>query len=91
MVEFLVILGNHLGKRKIWKSINSICNNPNRFQTEEEIYEECRRHLNQKFGKNGYAVNKIYFDDKDYLDYLEKMDEITTNKEEFDKVLDKIK
>ena len=59
--------------------------------TEEEIYEECRRYLNKKFGKNGYAVNKIYFEDKDYLDYLEKMDEITTNKEEFDKVLDKIK
>ena len=45
----------------------------------------------KKFEKNGYAVKKIYFEDKDYMDYLEKMDEITTNKEEFDKVLDKIK
>lgn len=59
--------------------------------TEEEIYEECRRHLNKKFGRNGYAVNKIYFEDKEYIDYLEKMDEITTDKEKFDKELDRIK
>jgi len=59
--------------------------------TEEEVYEECMEFLNKKFGRNGYAVKKIYFDDNDYIYYLEKMDEITTDRKKFYKAMDKIK
>ena len=59
--------------------------------SEKEVYEECMEFLNKKFGRNGYAVKKIYFEDKDYIDYLEKMDDITTNKEKFFNEMDKVK
>ena len=53
--------------------------------TNEEVFEECRNFLNKKYGKNGYAVEKFYFKDKEYEQYLKDMDYITTHKELFDK------
>lgn len=59
--------------------------------TEEEIYTECMRHLNKKFGKNGYATKKIYFEDKEYEEYLKIMAELTENRKKFFEEMDKNK
>ena len=32
----------------------------------EEIIEESRQHIIKKFGKDGYAKEKMYFEDDDY-------------------------
>ena len=37
---------------------------------ESEIIEECRKFLLKKFGINGYARNKMYFEDKKYRHLL---------------------
>lgn len=59
--------------------------------TEEEIYEECYEHLKNKFGKEGYATKKMYFEDKEYTKYLKNMDKLTTNKKKFFEEMDKNK
>ena len=38
---------------------------------ESEIIEECRKFLLKKFGINGYARSKMFFDDKEYKKYLD--------------------
>lgn len=58
--------------------------------TNDEVFEQCRLFLNKKYGKNGYAVEKFYFEDKDYDKYLIDMDYITTHKEEFYKRIKKV-
>ena len=58
--------------------------------TEEEVIEQCRNFLNKKYGKNGYAVKKVYFEDKAYDKYLKDMDYITTHKKEFDKKIKEV-
>ena len=49
----------------------------------DEIIEESRLHLLDKFGKNGYATTKMYFEDEDYKKFLEDITELASNKEEF--------
>ncbi len=49
----------------------------------DEIIEESRLHLLDKFGKNGYATTKMYFEDEDYKKFLEDITELVSNKEEF--------
>ena len=49
----------------------------------DEIIEESRSHLLDKFGKNGYATTKMYFEDEDYKKFLEDITELASNKEEF--------
>ncbi len=49
----------------------------------EEIIEESRHHLLEKFGKNGYATEKMYFVDEDYILFLDNITELTSNKEIF--------
>jgi len=51
--------------------------------TEEEIIEECRIFLLKKFGINGYARNKMYFDDVEYEKYLDDMTTLALDKERF--------
>ena len=58
---------------------------------EEEIIEESYKHLKNKYGKNGYAKEKMYFEDKDYNKYLKEMDEITSDIKIFKKEMEKIK
>ena len=48
-----------------------------------EIIEESRLHITNKFGKKGYAKEKIYFEDKDYTNYLEELSNLIINKEKF--------
>ncbi len=51
--------------------------------TKEEILEESRVFLIKKFGLNGYARDKMFFDDKLYTKYLDDITELTSNKQEF--------
>ena len=51
----------------------------------EKIIEESREHIIDKFGKKGYATEKMYFEDLDYKKFLEDISKLAENKEEFKK------
>ena len=55
--------------------------NPN--DTLDKIIEESRQHIIDKFGKKGYATEKMYFEDLDYKKFLEDISVLAENKEEF--------
>ena len=61
----------------------SIKHNPN--YTIEQIIEESRQHIINKFGKKGYATEKMYFEDLDYKRFLQEISFLSENKEEFRK------
>lgn len=50
-----------------------------------EIIEESRKHIINKFGRNGYAITKMYFEDLEYKKFLEEILVLTENKLEFRK------
>lgn len=50
---------------------------------EEEVIEECRRFLLKKFGLDGYARGKMYFNDKEYKKYLDDITELASNSQKF--------
>lgn len=56
----------------------------------EQIIEESRLHLKNKFGKEGYATEKMYFEDNDYKLFLEEIAELVDNEEEFIKRYKKV-
>jgi len=49
----------------------------------EQIMEESRQHLIEKFGKKGYATEKMYFDDPEYKQFLEEIALLAEDKERF--------
>ena len=49
----------------------------------DEIIEESREHLINKYGKKGYAAEKMYFEDLDYKKFLEDIVLLTQDKEKF--------
>jgi len=51
--------------------------------TLDEIIEESRQHIIDKFGKVGYAPDAMYFEDLDYKKFLEDIPALVENKEEF--------
>ncbi len=51
----------------------------------EDIIERSRIHLIDKFGKDGYATNKMYFEDIDYQKFLHDISLLANNKDEFRK------
>ena len=55
--------------------------NPN--DSLDDIIEESRKHIVNKFGKKGYATKKMYFEDLDYKKFLEDISVLAKNKEEF--------
>lgn len=55
--------------------------NPN--DTLDEIIENSRQHLINKFGKKGYATKKMYFEDLEYKKFLEDICTLTENKNNF--------
>lgn len=60
--------------------------------TNEELIEDSYQFAIKKFGKNGYAIKKIYVKDKKYEEFLEEIQYLIDNKEEFKKLaLNKIK
>ena len=58
--------------------------------TQEQQIERVYEHAIKKFGKNGYAVNKYYVEDKKYGEYLQKPQCLIDNKEEFIKICKKV-
>ena len=56
--------------------------------THAELYEEIYNHLNEKFGKNGYA--KVYVEDEDYNNFKKDLIALLENKEEFFNEISKI-
>lgn len=61
----------------------------------EDIINESREHIKEKFGSNGYAANKMYFIDEEYDLFLSLVDELVNDeslfKERFIKVNDNVK
>ena len=57
--------------------------NPN--YTIDEVIEDSRQHLIDKYGREGYATEKMYFEDSDYEDFLNDLVLLTQDKEEFRK------
>lgn len=60
--------------------------NHNPESTLEEIIEDSRQHIINKFGINGYANKKMYFEDIDYQKYLKDCEKILENEKEFNKI-----
>lgn len=56
--------------------------------TEEEQIERVYRHLTEKYGENGYA--KVYLEDREFEDALDKLRQALSNKEEFIKRVKKV-
>ena len=50
---------------------------------ESEIIEECRKFLLKKFGINGYARSKMFFDDKEYKKYLDDITDLVLDSDKF--------
>ena len=48
---------------------------------EEQIFEDCHYHLNDKFGENGYA--KFFFKDEEYEKFLKDIRELLSDKNKF--------
>lgn len=51
----------------------------------EEVIEEARRHLLDKFGRKGYATEKMYFEDLEYKKFLEDITALAEDKDLFRK------
>ena len=51
--------------------------------TEDEMIEHSYQHAIKKFGKNGYAVQKFYIPDEKYKNFLDELQWLIDNKEEF--------
>ena len=49
----------------------------------EKVIDEARKHMRKKYGKNGYALKKMYFDDPDFGAFCEEVDEVTKDFETF--------
>lgn len=49
----------------------------------EEIMEDARQHLISKFGKKGYATEKMYFEDPEYQKFLKDIIKLTEDKTTF--------
>lgn len=50
------------------------------------MIEDSRLYIINKFGREGYATKKVYFDDKDYNKFLGEISSIAENKEVFRKI-----
>ena len=73
-------------------SINAILKRTYEYRTKhnekynlEEIIEESRKHIIDKFGEGGYAKEKMYFKDVDYEKFLKEISHLAQDKEEFRK------
>lgn len=56
--------------------------------SEEEQIKRVYQHLTERYGENGYA--KIYIEDKEFEDALDKLRQALSNKEEFIKRVKKV-
>lgn len=51
----------------------------------KQIIDESYEHLKNKFGKKGYATEKMYFEDVEYKTFLEDLGKLLKNRSEFDR------
>lgn len=51
----------------------------------KQIMDESYEHLVSKFGKKGYATEKMYFEDLEYKQFLEELNRLLENRDEFAK------
>ena len=51
----------------------------------EDIIEDTRLYIINKFGKKGYANTKMFFEDEDYKKFLQDISSLTENKDIFKK------
>lgn len=51
----------------------------------KQIIDESYQHLLNKFGEEGYANEKIYFEDIEYKNFLEELGNLLKNRIEFDR------
>lgn len=58
----------------------------NHNDTLDEIIEQSRMHIIDKFGKKGYATEKMYFEDLEYKAFLENISTLAENKEDFRRI-----
>ena len=58
-----------------------LANNPN--DTLNDVIEDARNHINKKYSKNGYAIKKVYFKDKDFDNFINECTKLVANKELF--------
>lgn len=49
--------------------------------TDEELFERAYKHLNMKFGENGYA--KFFFKDEEYENFLKDIRDLLSDKKKF--------
>lgn len=49
----------------------------------EEVIEASRQHLFDKFGPKGYGVKKMYFEDLDYIHFINGLADLTSDKSKF--------
>ena len=54
---------------------------------EDECIEYCRHLLRIKYTPDGYAANKMYFDDPNYAGFLKEIERITRTPEGFAEVM----
>ena len=55
--------------------------------SEDEIIEDGRVHLREKYTPGGYATKKMYFKDPDFEEYLQRVEEITRDPTEYRKIM----
>lgn len=53
--------------------------------TLDEMIEDSRKHIIEKFGTKGYAIHKMYFEDLEYKKFLKDVSFLTKDKEKFRK------
>ena len=58
-----------------------VTNSPD--STLEEMIEDSRQHLIDKFGKDGYSNEKMYVEDLEFKKFIKDISELANNKEEF--------
>lgn len=49
----------------------------------EEVINQCREHVKNKFGNKGYATNKMYFKDEEYEKFLIDTENLVNNDTKF--------
>lgn len=49
----------------------------------EEMIEDSRQHLINKFGKDGYSNEKMYVEDLEFKKFIKDISDLANNKEEF--------
>ncbi len=55
-----------------------------KYRPTREMLEDIKKHITEKYGKKGYASEKIYFEDKDYIEFLKQINSLLENSDQFE-------